>query len=94
MYICGHPGTGKTSILKKIIKQLDLEIAKEKKDDLEEERLVQFFFNGMPIKNLFHFGKLLMLKIRETFQNDKKKSLDEIGWKIDTFDLQRLGDKI
>ncbi len=79
MYICGHPGTGKTSILKKIIKQLDLEISKEKKTSSEDERLVQFFFNGMPIKNLFHFGKLLMLKIRETFSNNKGKSLEDIG---------------
>lgn len=50
LYVCGHPGTGKTSIVKLIIKEFE----EEKKGDMP---LKIFNYNGMAFKNLFEFAK-------------------------------------
>ena len=55
MYVCGHPGTGKTSIINKILKELQEEKSKVK----------VFNYNGMVFNNLFEFSKRFIVDMKE-----------------------------
>jgi Cdc6-like AAA superfamily ATPase len=60
LYVCGHPGTGKTSTLKRLL--ANIEETRKK----EWDNIIVFNYNGMAFKNLYQFCKTCILDCRKT----------------------------
>ena len=63
MYLCGHPGTGKTSLLNQVIARL-------KKQQEDEEAIPQFelyLYNAMTYNDVKSFGITLHADVMERF---------------------------
>jgi len=85
IYVCGHPGTGKTSIINKIMRGLA-------KDDQYEI----FNYNGMAFQNLFEFSKTFIadLIVRKSGEVPKRK-YEAIKKNVEKkFDLTDAANKI
>ncbi len=57
LYVCGHPGTGKTSVINSIVKGL----SRENEEVPVEEQVIIFNYNGMTFSNLKEFAIRMML---------------------------------
>lgn len=66
IYVCGHPGTGKTSIINKIMQ------ATEYKDNAEYSI---FNYNGMAFKNLFEFSKKFIVDLSLRIKTQRKEKM-------------------
>ena len=63
MYLCGHPGTGKTSLLNQVIARLKMQKGKE-------EAIPQFelyLYNAMTYNDVKSFGITLHADVMERF---------------------------
>ena len=63
MYLCGHPGTGKTSLLNQVIARL-------KRQKGKEEAIPQFelyLYNAMTYNDVKSFGITLHADVMERF---------------------------
>ena len=84
MYVCGHPGTGKSSIIRVILKEFEEEMMKNSK--LKEELQI-FNYNGMIFKKLYDFSLQLIKDIRLDFKNKSNKLESKLKLTDDVIDL-------
>ncbi|CAI2364932.1 unnamed protein product [Moneuplotes crassus] len=85
MYISGHPGTGKSSILRVVLKMLDMEMDKDQ--DLKETLHI-FNYNGMIFKNLYDFSVQFIKDFRKEFLNKDSKNIEsQLKMTDDVIDL-------
>jgi Cdc6-like AAA superfamily ATPase len=89
MYVCGHPGTGKSSIIRVILKELE---EKMKANDEFSNSIAIFNYNGMIFKKLYDFSTELIKDIRIKFYNKKSKNLETKLKQTD--DVLDLGSRI
>lgn len=89
MYVCGHPGTGKSSIIRVILKELE---EKMRADTEFGTSIAIFNYNGMIFKKLYDFSTELIKDIRIKFYNKKSKNLETKLKQTD--DVLDLGQRI
>ena len=89
MYVCGHPGTGKSSIIRIILKEFEERMAKDSEFD---KNFKIFNYNGMIFKKLYDFSTELIRDIRFKFMGKKSNNL-ESTLKL-TDDVWDLGNRI
>lgn len=89
MYVCGHPGTGKSSIIRVILKELE---EKMKANDEFSNSIAIFNYNGMIFKKLYDFSTELIKDIRIKFYNKKSKNIEAKLKQTD--DVLDLGSRI
>lgn len=89
MYVCGHPGTGKSSIIRVILKELD----KQMEEDSEFRNSFTIFnYNGMIFKKLYDFSTELIKDIRSKLFGKSSKNLESQLKQTD--DVLDLGNRI
>lgn len=89
MYVCGHPGTGKSSIIRVILSELE----KRQQEDAEyRSSLMIFNYNGMIFKKLFDFSTELIKDIRAKLYGKKSKNIESKLKQTD--DVIDLGNRI
>jgi len=89
MYVWGHPGTGKSSIIRIILNELNKKMGE---DSSFKKSFVIFNYNGMIFKKLYDFSTELIKDIRIKFYNKKSKNLESKLKQTD--DVVDLGNRI
>lgn len=89
MYVCGHPGTGKSSTMRVILKNFDKQMAN---DENLKKTLHIFNYNGMIFKNLYDFSVQFIKDFRMDFLNKKSKNIESQLKSTD--DVIDLGNRI
>ena len=78
MYLCGHPGTGKTSSLNQILATLRRAAAKGKINEFQ-----MFMYNAMPFTDVKAFGLSLLQEVTER----------KTGFEVDRMGRQAFDDE-
>ena len=89
MYVCGHPGTGKSSIMRVITQEYRDKI---KEDEEYSGKLAIFNYNSMIFKRLYDFSTKLIEDIRFQLMGKKSKNLESQLKQTD--DVIDLGNRI
>ena len=89
MYVCGHPGTGKTSIIRVILQEI---YAKTHTDDEYRTSIMVFNYNGMIFKRLYEFSTQLIKDIRWKLKGKDSKNIESKLKQTD--DVTDLGHRI
>ncbi len=85
MYVCGHPGTGKSSILRLILQEYR---EKMNEDPLLNQKLHIFNYNGMIFKNLYDFSVQFIKDFRKDFLGKESKNIEsQLKMTDDVIDL-------